>query len=158
VQSAFQPASYSGSAPQIAMAVDPISSNPNLMPFVCVVEPNATVARRISHLFDPAGVAVRSYADGQSLLADTPEDAVCFISEMTLPDMTGAELISALRDRGNHTPVILLAEESDVTAAVTGMRAGALDFIDKTRMERLLLVHLRRLILENSPGSDPQEK
>jgi FixJ family two-component response regulator len=99
------------------MAVDPISNNPSLMPFVCVVEPNAAVARRISDLIDPAGVAVRRYADGRSLLADTPEDAVCIISEMTLPDMTGADLISALRGRGNHTPVILLAEESDVTAS-----------------------------------------
>lgn len=140
------------------MAVDPISNSPSLMPFVCVVEPNAAVARRISDLIDPAGVAVRRYADGRSLLADTPEDAVCIISEMTLPDMTGADLISALRGRGNHTPVILLAEESDVTAAVAGIRAGALDFIDKTQMERLLLVHLRRMILENRPGSGPREE
>jgi FixJ family two-component response regulator len=71
---------------------------------------------------------------------------------MTLPDMTGAELIAALRARGNHTPVILLAEESDVASAVTGIRAGALDYLDKTQMERLLRLHLQRLIHEN--GSD----
>jgi FixJ family two-component response regulator len=70
---------------------------------------------------------------------------------------TGADLISTLRERGIQTPVILLAAESDVASAVAGIRAGALDYIDKTQMERLLSLHLRRLILENGPRSVDHE-
>jgi two-component system response regulator FixJ len=134
------------------MAVDPINTTGNPATTVCVVEPDAAQAQRIERLSAAAGAAVRHYADGRSLLAAPVEDALCVICEMTLPDMTGADLISALRARGNHAPVILLAAESDVTSAVAGIRAGALDYIDKTQLERLLAAHLRRLILENSSG------
>lgn len=140
------------------MAVAPINTEKHSAPAVCVVEPDVAEARRIAGLLGAVGATMRSYADGAALLAEPVGDAACVISEMALPDMTGADLISALRGRGNHTPVILLAEESDVTAAVAGIRAGALDFIDKTQMERLLLVHLRRMILENRPGSGPREE
>jgi len=139
------------------MAVAPIKTEKHSAPAVCVVEPDMAEARRIAGLLGAVGATMRSYADGAALLAEPVGDAACVISEMALPDMTGADLISTLRKRGIQTPVILLAAESDVASAVAGIRAGALDYIDKTQMERLLSLHLRRLILENGPRSVDHE-
>jgi FixJ family two-component response regulator len=156
-QSALEAASQSGTALQSAMAVAPINTKKHSTPAVCVVEPDVAEARRIDGLLGAVGAAMRRYADGAALLAEPIDDAVCVISEMALPDMTGADLISTLRRRGVQVPVILLAAESDVASAVAGIRAGALDYIDKTQMERLLSLHLRRLVLEDASGSGDQE-
>jgi two-component system response regulator FixJ len=140
------------------MAVARINTTTNPAASVCVVEPDPAQAQRIAALLGSAGVHVRHHPDGRSALADPLEGALCMISEMVLPDMSGADLISALRARGNHTPVILLAAESDVSSAVAGIRAGALDYIDKTQMERLLSAHLRRLIHEDNSGPGQREE
>ena len=153
----LQAAKQSGFALQFAMAADPINTRKHSSPAVCVVEPDEAEARRIAGLLGAVGAAVRRFADGAALLAEPVAEAVCIISEMTLPDMTGADLISTLRGRGIRTPVILLAAETDVASAVAGIRAGALDYIDKTQMERLLSLHLQRLILENDPGPGDHE-
>jgi len=136
------------------MAVDPINTEENQGAVACVVEPDVVEAQRIAGILDATGASARLYVDGQSLLANPVPDAVCVVSEMSLPDMTGAELIAALRERGDHTPVILLAEESDVASAVSAIRAGALDYLDKAQMDRLLRLHLQRLIHDHGAGED----
>jgi FixJ family two-component response regulator len=156
-QSALKAASQSGTALQCAMAADPIITKKHSSPVVCLVEPDVAEAARITRLLGAVGATVRRYANGGALLAEPVADVVCVVSEMALPDMTGADLISTLRGRGIRSPVILLAAESDVASAVAGMRAGALDYIDKTQLERLLSLHLRRLILESGPGSGDHE-
>jgi two-component system response regulator FixJ len=142
------------------MAGDPISTENNTEEhretIVCVVEPNARETQRIEAVIAAVGATGRLYHDGTALLADPSRHAVCVISEMSLPDMNGAELIAALRARGDHTPVILLAEQSDVASAVSGIRAGALDYLDKSQMDRLLRLRLQRLIHED--GSDARQE
>jgi two-component system response regulator FixJ len=135
------------------MSAVPVNKTGTLHLTACLVEPDAAEARRIGALLASLGLAVATYPDGASLLAAAPPQATCVISEMALPDMTGAELIAALRARGLEAPVILLAAGSEVAAAVAGIRAGALDYIERPQMERLLTAHVRRLIKD--AGSDP---
>ena len=78
-------------------------------------------------------------------------------SAFILPAMSAEKADDKDKKEEGVSPVILLAAESDVASAVAGIRAGALDYIDKTQMERLLSLHLRRLILENGPGSGDHE-
>ncbi len=140
---------------QFAMAVDPINNTSTSRPTVLVVEPDEAEALHIRALLEPLGALVLHFPDGSSLLgvAAGIAEATCVISEMTLPDTTGAELIVALRRLGIRAPVILLAAETDVAAAVAGMRAGAIDYIEKPQMGRLLPAHLRRLIEHGSLSS-----
>ncbi len=92
------------------------------------------------------GVDLRAFPSAAEFLAALPLDLACVVSEALLPDMTGIELIRSLRAQGVDAPVILLAAESDVATAVAAMRAGALDFIEKPHVDRLLAWHVRRLI------------
>jgi len=114
---------------------------------VCVVDTDAALIERLSALFAALGATVHGYDSGRAVLdavgADTP---VCVICDLELPDMTGIEVITALRARGNTSPVILLAAGGDVATAVTAMRAGALDFIEKPEVDRLLGWHVHRLL------------
>jgi two-component system, LuxR family, response regulator FixJ len=114
---------------------------------VCVVDTDAALIERLGALFSALGATVRGYGSGRAFLADVgTETPVCVICELRLPDMAGIEVLTALRERGITSPVILLAEGSDVATAVTAMRAGALDFVEKPQVDRLLAWHVHRLL------------
>src|SRR5688572_18263633 len=58
-----------------------------------------------------------------------------------LPDMDGLTVLRTLRSAGVTTPVILLTGQGDERLAVEMMRAGANDYLSKTRLSRDLLSH-----------------
>lgn len=129
------------------MTVDsPNNLSARARPDVCVLDPDESLAGHVRDVLAPLGVAVHLYRTGAAFLEEAVGDPLCVVSEMRLPDMSGVELIEALRERGGRTPVILLATESDISTAVAGMRAGALDFIEKPHIDRLLAWHVRRLL------------
>jgi two-component system response regulator FixJ len=120
---------------------------------VCIADADEALTRRIADLLEGLGTCVRTYASGQALLDDLAAHTLCVISEASLPDMTGVELIDTLRKRLPGTPVILLATDGDVAAAVAAMRAGALDFIEKPHVDRLLAWRVRHLMESYAPAA-----
>lgn len=114
---------------------------------VCVIDTDAALIERLSGLFAALGATVRGYGSGRAFLDDIGTDTpLCVICELKLPDMAGIEVMTLLRARDITSPVILLAEGSDVATAVTAMRAGALDFVEKPQVDRLLAWHVHRLL------------
>lgn len=139
------------------MAINPSTTTCAPAGTVSIVDQDEASARRIADLLTKLGVEVQAYPSAGSFLTRRTADPDCVICEMTLPDMTGIELIRVLRARGSLIPVILLAAGGDVSAAVDGMRAGAVDFLEKAAADRLLTHHVSRLIRRNqapAPRSD----
>ena len=133
------------------MPADTENNKTSPSPIVCIADPDEALARRLADLLEALGTQVRSYASGRALLDELAAGTVCVISEARLPDMSGIELIEALRARLPDVPVILLATDGDVAAAVAAMRAGALDFIEKPHVDRLLAWRIRHLLERDGP-------
>ena len=53
------------------------------------------------------------------------------ILDYMMPDLSGLEVLKALRKRGNDTPVIMITAYGSVERAVEVMKAGAYDFITR---------------------------
>lgn len=123
----------------------------SVLPIVCIVDPDEALMRRIADLLESLGTRVHTYSSGRALLGDLAANVLCVISDAELPDMTGIELIGALRERLPGTPVILLATDGDVAAAVAAMHAGALDFIEKPHVDRLLAWRVQHLMENDAP-------
>jgi len=137
------------------MVVHPLNSHEASSDIVYLLDTDEALVRRLADLLAPMGADVRIFRSGQAMLTDLDLQPLCVVAEMRLPDMTGVELIGALRRRGVTAPVILLSAESDVATAVSAMRAGALDFIEKPHVDRLLAWHVRRLLEgRDIPASD----
>jgi two-component system response regulator FixJ len=129
------------------MAVEPLADPAASSPTVCVVDTDAALVARLNVLFTAMGACVRSYPTGRALLADIGTDApACVIAEMRLPDMSGLELLEALRQRRLGVPFIVMSRDSDVATAVAAMHAGALDFVEKPQVDQLLAWHVHRLL------------
>jgi PAS domain S-box-containing protein len=76
---------------------------------------------------------------GIQLLGENAFDVA--LLDHALPDMDGLTALRAIRAAGITTPVILLTGQGDERLAVEMMRAGANDYLSKTRLSRDLLSH-----------------
>jgi FixJ family two-component response regulator len=104
-------------------------------PIVAVIEADATDRRTLCSLLSSLDVDVQDYDSAESCLAAHLDGFGCLITDVALPGMSGLELLRQIRSRHDGLPVILLGEESDVRAAVTAMREGAVDFFEKPHVD-----------------------
>ncbi len=102
-------------------------------------------------LLSTLDVDIQDFESAESYLASGRDGLGCVITDVTLPGMSGIELLRKLRAKHVCPPVILLGEESDVSAAVTAMREGAVDFIEKPRID-LAIVRRVAYLLDHQQG------
>jgi FixJ family two-component response regulator len=89
---------------------------------------------------------VKVYDSAESYLAARGDSLGCLITDVELPGMSGLDLLRLLRAAHAAPPVILLGEESDVCGAVTAMREGAVDFIEKPHVDVAILRRVAYLL------------
>ena len=118
-------------------------------PTVAVIEADATDRHTLRSLLSALDVDVHDFESAESYLASNGEALGCVISDVTLPGMSGLDLLRLIRSMHISPPVILLGEESDVNAAVTAMREGAVDFIEKPQVD-LAIVRRVAYLLDHS--------
>ena len=67
------------------------------------------------------------------------------VSDITMPNLTGIELCRKLRAEGNATPILLLTALSQTDDKVTGLDAGADDYLAKPFEFKELLARIKAL-------------
>lgn len=111
---------------------------------ICVVEGDARERAALSQLLTRLQHEVNAFESAEALLDALDETSmIVLVAGLDLPGMSGLELLHALRERGRLVPAIVLAGESDVATAVGAIRAGAVDFIQKPVIDRILLRRVR---------------
>jgi two-component system response regulator FixJ len=108
---------------------------------VHVIDDDQAMRDSLDFLLGIRGFSVALYSSGAEFLAALPglpaED--CILSDISMPGMTGIELVRRLKERGAKLPVILMTGHADVPMAVEAMKAGVSDFIEKPFAEDVLL-------------------
>ncbi len=101
-------------------------------PTVYAVDDDQLTRTLIEEIFKSADMLVETYASGEEFLASySPNNTGCLLLDMVMPGMDGLELQSQLASRGNRTPVIFLSGADQISSAVSALKAGAVDFIEK---------------------------
>jgi two-component system, LuxR family, response regulator FixJ len=130
------------------------------MPSECivhVVEDDRPMRESLVALLEEAGYKVRGYASAEELLSSTiPEELCCVISDVRMPGMDGVTLLRRLRVCKPELPLILITGHGDVPMAVTAMKAGAADFLEKPFEATALLAAIDAAV-NRLPGNDLQE-
>ena len=102
---------------------------------ILIVEDDESIREMLSYYFKSVGYAVRSYPDGEAMLSaeeGLPCPLLCILDIM-LPGMDGLEILRRLRsdrERG-RVPVIMLTARTAEMDRVTGLEAGADDYVVK---------------------------
>jgi len=115
-------------------------------PRVLVVEDDAELSELLDRLLDEAGYRVRVARDGQAgLHAALTVEFDVLVVDRGLPGIEGVDLIRRLRKRGVATPVLILTAYGSLADRVTGLDAGAEDYLVKPFEVDELLARLRAL-------------
>ena len=75
---------------------------------------------------------VRCFDNAETFLATQDLLPVaCVVSDVRMPGLSGLDLRRALNAQRSAVPVILITGHGDIAMAVTAMKEGAVDFIEK---------------------------
>jgi two-component system response regulator FixJ len=123
---------------------------------VYVVDDDASMRESLRFLFEAQDVAAEFFASAREFLAaGGAAKAGCLVVDVRMPEMNGLELQQELAKQDSPLVVILMTGHGDVPMAVSAMRAGAFDFIEKPFADDVLLEGVRRA-LEQAKARDRQ--
>lgn len=113
---------------------------------VYLLEPHTATRGSLASLLAGAGYVVEDFEALPELLtrlrARRPD---CVVADASPPDALGLRLLTLLSSL-DQPPILLTAQDSELTDAVHAMRAGAADFLEKPVVRPVLLSRLHRLI------------
>ncbi|GMA56485.1 DNA-binding response OmpR family regulator [Alicyclobacillus sacchari] len=113
---------------------------------ILLVEDEARLASALKQLLKENQYAVDAVHDGESgydLALTDSYDIV--ILDIMLPKMSGIDILRGMRENGVQTPVLLLTAKDTVEDRVTGLDAGADDYLVKPFDNKELLARVRAL-------------
>jgi FixJ family two-component response regulator len=122
------------------------------IPIVFVVDDDISVRESLELLIQNAGWQPETFETADEFLV-RPQVLVpsCLVLDLSLPGLTGLELLRRLVDRPD-VPIIFITGHGDVPVTVQAMKAGAVEFLTKPFSESVLLNAIQ-LALERSEAA-----
>jgi FixJ family two-component response regulator len=114
---------------------------------VYVVDDDEGVRDSLQWLLEGKDYRVRCYDSAETFLSRyDPREVACLIVDIRMGGMTGLELQDRLIERRSPLPVVFITGHGDVPMAVSTMKKGAMDFIQKPFQEEALLSLVERML------------
>jgi DNA-binding response OmpR family regulator len=116
-------------------------------PTILIVEDSAELIALLERTLGEHGYLARSARDGETGLASALENVPdLLILDVGLPRRNGFEVVQELRRRGVIAPTLMLTGRADVADRVTGLEAGADDYLVKPFEPDELVARVRALL------------
>jgi len=120
---------------------------------VIIVDDHAPMRELLAAVFTRAGAEVREARTGAGALAIYDEaGADLIVTDHNMPEMTGVELIAALRARGCAGGLILLSGHKSAALAAEAREAGADAVLVKPVSPRVLMETVNALLGPPAPS------
>jgi FixJ family two-component response regulator len=99
---------------------------------IFVVDDDPAVRDTLSMVLSAGGYQVICFADGAALLAvartRTPS---CILLDVHIPGKSGLDILKELHGEDYPAPIFMISGQGDIAMAVSAIKSGALDFIEK---------------------------
>jgi FixJ family two-component response regulator len=128
---------------------------------IFVVDDDPAVRETLSIVLSAAGYQVICFADGTALLAVARNRIpACILLDVHIPGRSGLDILKELHGEDYPAPIFIISGQGDIAMAVSAIKNGALDFIEKpfrgseivARLEEAIGAYARRRA-ENSASS-----
>jgi DNA-binding response OmpR family regulator len=114
---------------------------------ILVIEDEHKIANSIKKGLEQESFLVDIAYDGtEGFDLASSEDFDLIILDLMLPGMSGLEICKKLRQEKNHTPILILTAKGELSDKVSGLNAGADDYLVKPFAFAELLARVRALI------------
>lgn len=99
---------------------------------IFIVDDDEAVRDSLRWLLEANGYRVKCFSGGEEFLeVYDPEQIGVLIADVRMPGMSGLELQEALIERQAPLPIVFITGHGDVPMAVSTMKKGAVDFLEK---------------------------
>ena len=114
---------------------------------VLLADDDVNLRRVLEFQLDEAGYNVSTAQDGaEALEIFTNSDFDCVVTDLRMPKLSGLELLEKIKAVNPEIPVIVITAFGEVETAVTAMKAGAFDYINKPFNRDDILLTLERAL------------
>ncbi|MHB8394086.1 MAG: response regulator transcription factor [Candidatus Dormibacteria bacterium] len=119
-----------------------------------VVDDDPISLAAIKAVLEPDGYRVDSARTGREALSEIAiRRPDCVVLDYAMPEMTGLEVVRALRESGNQTPVIMFSAKSDSYDKTAGYASGADIYIGKDEDPGVLRAAVGRVLQHRQSSS-----
>lgn len=127
--------------------------------YIFIVDDDDALRDSLVWLLESSGYRVCAYASAEAFLDDyTTALTGCLVLDVRMPGMSGLELFEALRERHSTLPVIFITGHGDVPMAVSAVKRGAVDFIEKPFGDRDMLRLIEDSLARERAGREKRQR
>jgi len=121
--------------------------NDNVVPIVYLVDDDEAVRDALGMLFKSIGIEHEAFASALDFLQhyDTRRQS-CLVADIRMPGLSGLELQQRLNEQRSEIPIIFITGHGDVPMAVTAMKSGAVDFLQKPFRDQDLIDRIQKAL------------
>lgn len=107
---------------------------------VALIDDDEAILDSVQLYLRRRGFGVTGFRAAKGFLSalDTGAEFECVVTDVRMPGTTGLELQRVLSQRASSLPLIVITGHGDIDMAVSAIKAGAFDFIEKPIDDRRL--------------------
>ena len=125
---------------------------------VLLAEDDRATRESIARALELDGYEVRAVPDGAAALEAFEEDAPdLLVLDLMMPNVDGLTVCRRLRARSDHTPILIATARTEVSDRVSGLDAGADDYLPKPFALDELLARVRALLRRTTYDTPDRE-
>jgi len=126
---------------------------------IFIVDDDSALRSGLDTLFRSVGFAVEAFSSAADCLgAMTENSSGCLVVDVRMPGLSGMDLQTRLSEANITLPIIFMSGHGDIPMAVSAMRAGAVDFLEKPfRHHEMLNAVNRALEVDRRQRSNKRE-
>ena len=116
-------------------------------PTAYIVDDDESIRTLWRWLMESNGIAVKAFATAAEFIESYRKgSAGCLVLDLKLPGMSGLELQEYLNGRNIEIPIVFVTGHGDVPAAVSALKGGAVDFIQKPFSHREVISVIKKAL------------
>jgi UDP-3-O-[3-hydroxymyristoyl] N-acetylglucosamine deacetylase len=122
---------------------------------ICIVDDEASITSTLAGIMKDEGYETLTFPDAESLWhkLDTVIPSLVLL-DIWLPGIDGMQLLKRLHERFPSLPVIMMSGHAGIEVAVTAIKAGAYDFLEKPLHLEVLLDKVKSALKHRPAASD----
>lgn len=114
-------------------------------PVIHVIDDQQSVRDALGEMLSVFGFDTEKFESADVFLKNLdPSRPACIVADVRMPGTDGIELVRELNKRGVSMPVILISGHADIPMAVSAIKAGAEEFIEKPVDDTQLVAAINR--------------
>jgi FixJ family two-component response regulator len=123
--------------------------------YIFFVDDEPSVRQVVVETLEQVGLNVSCFASAEDCLENlSSQKCDLLITDLRMPEMDGIELLRHARLLSPWVPVLLITGYGDIPTAVEGIKAGAVDFIEKPLDKKSFLEEVESILRENREHRD----